>query len=143
MENDISNYFMECPDCGYKCRLHDADMSQYAVPQCPTMSQCPRCLCRMSLMCDLNREQCERLMNSVSLEHFNVDPEDDDIMLIIFTLLGMPLPKVPYAYFAQSCWYHIQHMPVTESTKVAMKYYEERFAKSVANLAHVEEKDTK
>jgi len=128
MENDISNYFMECHDCGYKCRSHDA-----------TWTRCPDCGCRMSLMCDLNREQRERLMDSVRSEHFNMDTEDD-IMLTIFTLIGMPLPKVPYAYFAQSCWYIIQNMPVTEKTKVAMEHYEERFAKSVANLAHVDEK---
>ncbi len=165
MENDISNYFMVCPDCRHEGRY------------CDTWSNCPHCGCRMSLMLDLNREQRELLTEAVARGQFTVvteyeltvivlerlDPKkwepllgseqweqlksgqfvintEDDLMLTIFTLIGMPLPKVPYAYFAQSCWYYLQHQPVTEKTNVAMKYYEERFEKSVANLAHVDEK---
>ena len=94
----------------------------------------------MSLMVDLNLEQRELLMQSASAGNFSMDTEDD-VLLILFKLLGVPLPEGPYAFFAQACWYHIHHMPATEKTKYAMKYYEERFAASVVNVVHdVDEK---
>ena len=94
----------------------------------------------MSRMLDLNREQCELLMQSANSGLFTMDTEED-ALLILFKLFGVPLPEGPYAFFAQTCWYHIHLMPVTEKTKYAMKYYEERFAASVVNGPHnVDEK---
>ena len=158
MENDISNYFLNCGDCGYKCRSRDG-----------SSTRCPDCAYHMSPMFNLNREQQELLMEAVALGQFTMSTEyelmviifgrlgrdqcerlmasgqfavntDDDLMFTIFTLLDMPLPKVPYAFFAQSCWHHIRLELATENTKVAMEYYEKRFVKSVANLADVDMK---
>jgi len=126
--SNISNYFMECRNCGHEGRYYE------------TWSKCPHCGCHMSLMVDLNLEQRELLMQSASAGNFSMDTEDD-VLLILFKLLGVPLPEGPYAFFAQACWYHIHHMPATEKTKYAMKYYEERFAASVVNVVHdVDEK---
>jgi hypothetical protein len=145
--NDISNYFLECPDCGHECRLHDAAMSQYAMPPTsPTMSQCPRCLCRLNLMIDLHREQHDRLMRSVNNQLLTLTERDIMFKYILTGDLGLTeciiMPyEMPYAFIAQAFWAHLCHQPSTSEVNKAMKFCEETFAANVVN--HVNDVDEK
>ena len=133
--NDISNYFMECRDCGYEGRYYE------------TWSHCPRCSCRMSLMVDLNREQHERLMQSVNNRLLTLTERDIMFKYILTGDLGLTeriiTPyEMPHAFIAQAFWAYLCHQPSTSEVNEAMKFCEERFAASVVNPSHgVDEKN--
>lgn len=133
--NDISNYFMECRDCGYEYRSH-------------TMwSQCTRCHCPLSLMIDLNHEQHERLMQSVNNRLLTLTERDIIFQYILTGDLGLTgcmnaLYEMPHAFIAQAFWAYLCHQPSTSMVNEAVEFCKEIFAANVVNLSHsVDEKD--
>jgi len=111
--NDISLYFLYCPECDTQWRSHHLQTCEH----CSTMG--------LTLL--LNTAHIEVLMEAVRTQCYGVNDETD----ILFVLSEMIGSDVPEALLAQACWMHLRTQAPTEEIMIAMEYFETRFQDSL------------